>query len=303
MSIEKSTPHFLKHSGLSFTTLLNKTIEAIRDPGALGIFVYLASKPTDWEISEKNLQNRFSRGRDYIRARMAELKSIGLLKSIAVKGSDGRIIHWESILYSEPQLSDPPTVVSNHITENPHPGKTRSLENPPTTNKRYKQIKDINKPPISPKGEMSFSLSKMLEDNPFHIPESVMSDWLQVRQSKRAKVTPTAWMQINANLLKLQSLGLNPIECFMKAVGNGWSGVEVRYFKNDITPMQPKSRYPTNEERIANEQKIREREFKAAEEKKKEIEESKKFKDIVKMATPHISLFERLKVRGVNLIT
>lgn len=153
MSIVKNTPHILKHSGLSFTTLLNKTLEAIKDPATMGIYVYLASKPSDWDISETNLQNRFGKGRDFIRARLAELKLIGLLKSVAIKGRDGRIIRWETILFSEVQVTENPSSGEDvHITENPPSGETRGLVDPPTTNKRSKQIKDINKPPISPTG-------------------------------------------------------------------------------------------------------------------------------------------------------
>jgi len=42
MSIVKNTPHYLKHSGSFFTTIINKTIESIQDPAALGIYLYLA---------------------------------------------------------------------------------------------------------------------------------------------------------------------------------------------------------------------------------------------------------------------
>ncbi len=154
MSIVKNTPHILKHSGSSFTTVLNKTIEAIKDPSALGIYIYLASKPSDWEISEKNLQNRFGKGRDYIRARLSELKLLGLLKSIAIKDKKGRVIRWETILYSEIQVTENPSTGQNiQVTENPHSGLARHLVDPPTTNKRYKQIKDINTPPLPPQGE------------------------------------------------------------------------------------------------------------------------------------------------------
>lgn len=151
MSIIKNTPHILKHSGLSFTTLINNTLDSIKDPGSLGIYVYLASKPSDWEISETNLQNRFGKGRDYIRARMAELKLLGLIKIAAIKDKKGRIIRWETTLFTEIQITENPSS-GVHITENPECGKSRRLENPPTTNKGSLQIKEPNKTPISPRG-------------------------------------------------------------------------------------------------------------------------------------------------------
>lgn len=157
MSIEKNTPNFLKHSGSSFTTIVNKTIEAIEDPATLGIYLYLASKPSDWQISETNLQNRFQKGRDFIRARLSELKLLGLLKKTSIKNSFGQIIRWESILYKEIHITENPLSGDEiHITENPGAWTNHLLVDPPTTNKRSKQIKDDiqikDKPPIPPKG-------------------------------------------------------------------------------------------------------------------------------------------------------
>jgi len=150
MSIIKNTPHILKHCGSPFTTFLNKTLDAIKDPGALGIYVYLASKPSYWEISETNLQNRFEKGRDYIRARLSELKLMGLIKTVAIKDKLGRVTRWETTLYNEVQ----PTYT--HVPENPSSGenstllKIHILEKPPTTNNRSKQIKETYNPYMSP---------------------------------------------------------------------------------------------------------------------------------------------------------
>lgn len=145
MSIIKNTPNYLKHSQSSFTTILNKTIEAITDPAALGIYIYLASKPDDWEISVTNLKNRFNRGGDFIRARMAELKKIGILKSASIKNEKGQVTRWETILYNEIQPVETKTTISkNQNTENPPSGESTHLVDPHTTNKRDLEIKDIN---------------------------------------------------------------------------------------------------------------------------------------------------------------
>lgn len=144
MSIVKNTPHVLKHCRQGWTNLQNKTIDAIQNPGTLGVYVYLASKPEDWDISETNLQNRFNKGRDYIRARLVDLKNIGLLKTRSIKDDKGRIIRWETVLYNEVQDTDFQETGAVHITENPHSGKPRHLENPPTTKERYIKKKDIN---------------------------------------------------------------------------------------------------------------------------------------------------------------
>ncbi len=145
MSIVKNTPHYLKHSGSFFTTIINKTIESIQDPAALGIYLYLASKPDDWQISETNLKNRFKKGTDFIRQRMAELKKIGLLQSVAYKNEKGQVTRWETVLYNEPQpIKKEASEGKNHNVENPASGKPTIVEKPPTTNKGSKQKKDIN---------------------------------------------------------------------------------------------------------------------------------------------------------------
>lgn len=152
MSIIKNTPDILKHNGLSFTTLINDTLELIENPATLGIYVYLASKPSDWVINETNLQNRFRKGRDFIKERIDELKSLRLLKKYSIRDDKGQIVRWETVLFSQPAIEEP------HITENPDsgkgestllknqvPGKTRCLEKPTHTNKGYIQIKEENK--------------------------------------------------------------------------------------------------------------------------------------------------------------
>lgn len=107
---------------------------------------------------------------------------------------------------------------------------------PPAT-----EIKNLNKEikkdktPISPSGKKDvFGLSQMLEENPFKIPEQMISDWLDVRKSKRAKMTETAWKGTNSVLHKLKLSGLNPIECFESMVASGWQGIKVSYFEKEI---------------------------------------------------------------------
>lgn len=103
------------------------------------------------------------------------------------------------------------------------------------------EIKNLNKEtkkdktPISPSGKKDvFGLSQMLEENPFNIPEQMISDWLDVRKSKRAKMTATAWKGTNSVLQKLGQSGLNPVECFESMVASGWQGIKVSYFEKEI---------------------------------------------------------------------
>lgn len=141
--IEKNTPQVLKKLGLSFTTLINQTMEMISDPATLGIYVYLSSKPDGWVIREQELMKRFNKGRDYIRARISELKHIGLMESISTRNEKGQIIGWTTILHNH--ITENPSY-GHQITENPAAGNPTHVVDPTHINKRDLEIKekDIN---------------------------------------------------------------------------------------------------------------------------------------------------------------
>jgi hypothetical protein len=140
--IEKVTQNYLKKSGfeIPYTLILNETLDAIPCNSALGIYLYLARKPQDWDIQEQDIMNRFGKGRDHVRKCLKILKKIGLYKKVAVRNQDGTVKCWESTLYA--QITENPTSGFNQITEKPTCSKTQSLDNPTHTNKRDIQIKE-----------------------------------------------------------------------------------------------------------------------------------------------------------------
>ena len=286
MSIIKNTPNFLKHAGLSFTTLINSTIDLIKDPGTLGVYVYLASKPNDWKISERNLQNRFERGRDYIRARMSELKLLGLLKSTAIRDDKGIIIRWETILYNEPQITENPYSGENprnnaQITDHPDYWKSRHLDNPPTTNKRLKQIKENNN-------------------------IALFDEWYSHYPRKKGKSAAVKWFNKNKPTKEFVAM---LIEDVIKRKASDWNGKEETYIPYASTYLNQsiwedaidskhseKPKFPTPDERAANEQLIRQREVEAQKRKEEEIESSKGFNSLLNEAKKKISFKERLRI-------
>lgn len=149
MSIQKNTPNFLKHSGLSFTTIINQTMERIKDPGALGIYCYLASKPAEWNICNKELARRFGKGRDYIAKQMNYLKELGLIQTSSVRDAKGKILYWETALINfvdtqnteNPSCGKKPRILKNQNLEKPESGKTGTINKRVKTNKTNKQIK------------------------------------------------------------------------------------------------------------------------------------------------------------------
>ena len=151
MSVKKNTPNFLKHSGLSFTTIINQTMDLIKDDGALGIYCYLSSKPQNWEICQIHLANRFGKGRDYIRNKIKILKNAGLIKTESIRDEKGHIIRWETSLLNclETQITENTysgeLSTDNQITEIPTSGENKFLENQALVIKDIKQIKDYKK--------------------------------------------------------------------------------------------------------------------------------------------------------------
>jgi hypothetical protein len=150
MSVEKVQPNYLKKSGfeLPYTIILNNTIDIIPDNSALGVYLYLARKPEDWIIQEKDIMNRFKKGRDHVRKCLSLLKKIGLYKKESMRDEQGHITHWESTLYA--QVTENPSSSSIQVTEKPTSGKTHLLDKPTHTKERGLQKKDTISEQSSP---------------------------------------------------------------------------------------------------------------------------------------------------------
>ncbi len=198
------------------------------------------------KVSNPYLASLFCVNESYIGKRLKELEELKYIKRTIVKYK--RVIEVTHLVYepvdtgeNSPNIALAPTVgVPSTNIELPPP-----VGGPPSSCRRTlpppvgvpDNIVDINsikkQTPISPKG-VKFCLDDILQDNPFNIPETVLADWLLVRKNKRAAMTATAWKRTNDNLSKLFKAGLCPIDCFERAVGNSWAGVEYRYFSQDI---------------------------------------------------------------------
>lgn len=219
-----------------------------------------------------------------------------LMQPLKVVEIPGLAVVPKQVARNQASCTDADQVARNQATTSPKSGQE-------VASNQATEIKNLNKekktnPPISPKGEKKelFSLTQMLEDNPFQIPVAMISDWLEVRKSKRVKMTATAWKGTNAVLQKLCVAGLNPIECFEGMVASGWQGIKVSYFEKEIAALKPKApmKYVPKEDRAAEYERIAAREREAEARKKAEIESAKGFKEIVKQAKMQMSHSERM---------
>lgn len=64
----------------------------------------------------------------------------------------------------------------------------------------------------------------------------MLSDWLEVRNTKKNKVTATAWNKINKTLTTIeQKIKIKPNEAFETMVTRAWQSLELEYFQNTNT--------------------------------------------------------------------
>lgn len=156
----------------------------------------------------------------------------------------------------------------------------REMENPKTGNgfpENSTPIPDSNpdsnpdNKKIPPNGcdDVFLTIQDMLDDNPHAIDEDVLKTWFVSRKKRKTPLTHIAWKRANTNMTTLVNHGLNAKDCFDRMVSNGWQGIEIKYFDQEI------NKNSVHNQREANEQATRAREFKAREDKRKEIEASK----------------------------
>lgn len=94
-------------------------------------------------------------------------------------------------------------------------------------------LKTINKKKELVKNP-SMGLGDVLDCNPFNIKKSLLSDWIDIRKSRRAIVTATAWDCLNRELDKCEKLGISPQEAFETMVINGWTSLKADWIKTRI---------------------------------------------------------------------
>lgn len=87
------------------------------------------------------------------------------------------------------------------------------------SDKKPRGRKKVSKRPLS-----QMDLESM---NPHRIPSIMISDWLLVREAKKAPVTITAWSNLNKQLERCESA----TEAFEIMVANGWTSLKADWLK------------------------------------------------------------------------
>lgn len=90
---------------------------------AKGILAYILTLPDDWVFYMEEVTKHSKDGIASLKAGMKELKECGYVKRFPIKGEDGKISKWETIIYEVPQ-------VENQPVEKP-PMENQPVENQP----------------------------------------------------------------------------------------------------------------------------------------------------------------------------
>ena len=154
----------------------------------------------------------------------------------------------------DPNVTPPMTLMSPNTSSNiinTNNIKTFSAP-PPSAPKKFEYqetlfpVKTKTQNPVTKSS--SLTLQQIIFALPFCIDLQVVEDWLKVRKTKRAPVTPTALKLLITELEMFKKAGIDPVKKFEEMVANGWSSIkfswgcgkkqlasDVPYFENKST--------------------------------------------------------------------
>ncbi len=120
---EDDIPRELRKQIAPYTQLPNAAINAIKNPDALAIWVYLNSKSDSWIVIGSHLRDNFSLGRDRYTKAMQDLRKLGLVVDVRLRDKKTNQINGRVLRIN----LEPCIQVSVH-TENPSHGKSDHYE-------------------------------------------------------------------------------------------------------------------------------------------------------------------------------
>ncbi|MGE1041232.1 DnaD domain-containing protein [Bacillus wiedmannii] len=142
----------------NYTTINNTGLKDTRlSWKAKGILAYILTLPDDWIFYMEEVTKHSKDGIASLKAGMKELKECGYVKRFPIKGEDGRISKWETIIYEVPQVEKP--LVENQLVEKP------SVENLPVENQPLLNTKELSTNKQNTNIQSSSSIFSFYENN------------------------------------------------------------------------------------------------------------------------------------------
>lgn len=122
-----------------FEVIDRASLQQIASPIALAVWVYLRSKPENWEVREADITEHFGIGRDRYRASIRYLTQCGAIEDKRIKDNAGRIIGRQYVVnYSVTRAPEKPNTRANQEgrapekpvrRKTPSDGKSAPLKN------------------------------------------------------------------------------------------------------------------------------------------------------------------------------
>lgn len=222
----------------NFTVVLNQIINYKgKSMKCLGLYVYLASKPSNWKFNDTDISNHFTDGKTALNSAKTELKELGLLSIEAQRNEKGHITSWIwriTALIKEPvQNTENPTSSEIHNVENTTSSETSTYSNTNSINKT--NINNIKK--TSNKFDAETYIQTL--DISLELKESLVG-LIEIRKIKK---TATSQRSIDMIIKDLQSWYntdiLKQIKCVNQSVKSGWTGVfEIKESANKTSNYQ-----------------------------------------------------------------
>lgn len=214
-----------------FTQVPNELIKAnniSRD--ARFLFVYLCSKPDDWNFYNTVTCRELGCSDDSLRKYMKELKDKGWATSIQTKNSKGEFKGNDITLNPYPKLSASVDLPSHKVSASEDNGIRKN-----TGHNNTKHSSNTEK-----ENNTEYSLFEVQQKNDLFVSFEVslikagaepklVTDWLKVRKTKRATNTETA---VNSFLKKVQESKRDINNVLFICVEKSWAGLEVKWLDN-----------------------------------------------------------------------
>lgn len=125
--IERASATLAREQERPYTTLMNSAVEAIKQPDALAIYVYLQTKAERWIVRRADVMSRFGFGKDRYHKAMKHLREVGLVSNTQIRDKDsGTILDTQIVIHYEPK-SVVTEVRSNQSPAEPDSGKQGHL--------------------------------------------------------------------------------------------------------------------------------------------------------------------------------
>lgn len=216
----------------NFTIINNEIINSKMSLQALGLLVFLLSKPDDWKIQKRSLNKNFKNGRDATNTAFNELIDKGYIEAVQVR-SEGKFKSINYMVYEEPlpQTGNQSTVTEkapqpekpytdNPYTEKPYtenPSLINTIDNKDGLNKDFSLNPNGLNEQSDSERERNFELH-VQEQNTFVSPQKSCA---KKDPHKKERSTHSVLMDIYWEWYKGMNDGVTPV--ITKADGQGMS--------------------------------------------------------------------------------